>query len=154
MKPMWNETAWQVVVEQSDAIEFDWYAFDRCGFVAAFSSYGCGVIPSDCKLYRNAYNQLYELISLLPRVTDGLLVYSGLGHCDDWIQYSQQGLFGYDYQDAHRKTPLGQYDLITIPKEPIYIDQLQLTEELRRIVPFVDVEFGRDSAISFAHFPR
>ncbi|MFN0198757.1 MAG: hypothetical protein ACKVT0_18575 [Planctomycetaceae bacterium] len=149
MEPIWNETAWKVIIEQSDAVEFDWYAYDRRGCVAAFSSYGRGVIPNACKLCRDSYNQLYDLIASLPDVTDGLLVYPGSGRYDDWIKYSQQGLFGYDYQDAHRKIPLGQYDLLSRPKEPIQIEQLCLTESMHHIVPFLDIEFGQDSTISF-----
>ncbi|PHS10660.1 MAG: hypothetical protein COA78_10890 [Blastopirellula sp.] len=149
MEPMWNEITWKVIVEQSDAIEFDWYAMDRLGHIAAFSSYGRGAIPKAAKSSRESYNELYELVASLPENTDGILVYNGTGWYDDWITYSRQGLFGYDYQDAHRKIPYGQYDLLTCPRVPIHIDDMRLSPELRCIVPFVDVEFGKEPVVPF-----
>jgi hypothetical protein len=76
---MWDESAWQAAVEQSDAFEFDWYGVDRTGHVAAFSSYGRGVIPSVVKTCRESYNTLYELIATLPDSAQAELVYKGNG---------------------------------------------------------------------------
>ena len=154
MPPMWNETAWQVIVDQSDAVEFDWYAQDRLGNVGAFSSYGRGAIPHVAKSCRDSYNELYDVVEALPETTEGILVYNGAGRYDDWLTYARQGLFGYDYQDAHRKHPLGQYDLLTRPMAPIHIDSLCLSPRLRRIVPFVDIEFGNDSKVPFRLIPQ
>jgi hypothetical protein len=153
MAPMWNETAWKVIVDQSDAVEFDWYAHDRLGYVAAFSSYGRGAIPIAAKSCRDSYNQIYDLIESLPGATTADLVYSGAGRYDDWLRYSRQGLFGYDFQDAHRTKPLGQYDLLTCPRRPIHIDALNLSALLRRIVPFINVEFGAHPTVPFRSIP-
>ena len=154
MEPMWSETDWQIIVDQSDAVEFDWYAQDRLGNIASFSSYGRGAIPIAAKSCRDSYNELYDLVATLPEITDGILVYDGAGRYDDWVTYARQGLFGYDYQDAHRTSRLGQYDLLTCPLTPVHIESLCLPPGLRRIVPFVDVEFGRDSTIPFHSIPQ
>jgi hypothetical protein len=151
---MWDESAWQAVVEQSDAFEFDWYGIDRTGHVAAFSSYGRGVIPSVVKTFRESYNALYELIAALPDSAQAELVYKGNGQYDDWLAYSRRGLYGYDYQDAHRAIPLGQYDLLTVPATSIHVTDLKLVDELHRIMPRIDVVFGADPVLPFALFPH
>ena len=153
MEPMWNETAWKVIIDQSDAIEFDWYAHDRRGHVAAFSSYGRGAIPNAAKSCRDSYNELYAFIESLPETTEADLVYNGTGRYDDWLRYSRQGLFGYDFQDAHRTTPLGQYDLLTCPMHPIHIDALSLPTQLRRLVSFIDIEFSAQPTVPFGSIP-
>lgn len=153
MEPM-TELEWNVIVHQSDAIEFDWFAHDRLGHMAAFSSFGRGAIPNAVKFSRETYNELFELVGRLPERTQSILVFKGKGRYDDWDTYSRQGLFGYDYQDAHRKTPLGQYDLITLPKTPIQIGAIELPAELLCMVPFIDVEFGKAPFVSFDVIPR
>ncbi|MCA9177123.1 MAG: hypothetical protein KDB14_21690 [Planctomycetales bacterium] len=153
MEPMWDKAAWKVIVDQSDVIEFDWYACDCLGHVAAFSSFGRGPIPMAAKSSRDSYNELFELIAALPETTEADLVHDGDGRFDDWIKYSCQGLFGYDLQDAHRATPLGQYDLLTCPRHPIHIDSLSLSPSLRRIVPRMDIEFGAHPAVPFRAIP-
>ena len=151
---MWDESAWQAVVDQSYAFEFDWYGVDRIGHVAAFSSYGRGVIPSVVKTCREGYNALYELIAAVPKSTQAELVYKGNGRYDDWLAYSGRGLYGYDYQDAHRAIPRGQYDLLTVPATPIHVADLKLADELRRIMPRIDVVFGADPVLPFSIFPH
>ncbi len=151
---MWNEKAWKVIVDQSDAVEFDWYGVDRIGNLAAFSTFGRGVMPQCCKQSREDYNRLYDLVSALPLSSESELVFEGTGKYDDWIAYSRQGLFGYDYQDAHRRIPHGQFDLITRPITPLAIDKLQLEPDLLRLIPFVNVEFGLDPTLPFDRFPR
>jgi hypothetical protein len=84
---MWNETEWQIIVDQSDAIEFDWHGVDQLGHMAAFSSYGRGVIPNLVKTCRQTYNALYELIEVLPECTDAKLVFRGPGRFDDWLAH-------------------------------------------------------------------
>jgi hypothetical protein len=154
MASIFNETEWKVIVEQSCAIEFDWYARDRVGMVAVFSSYGLGAIPNAAKPCRDSYNDLYELVHSLPEITEAILVYKGGGRFVDWLKYSRQGLFGYDYQDAHRVSPLGGYDLLTSPVCPIHIDSLRLPPRLIRIIPVVDVDFGEEPRILRGHIPN
>ncbi len=154
MEPMWNEKVWKVIVDQSGDVEFDWYAHDRLGNVAAFSSFGRGAIPNAAKTCRDSYNELYDLVEALPETTQAILVYDGAGSYDEWLKYSRQGLFGYDYQDAHRKTPQGQYDLISCPRTPIHIDSLCLSPQVHRIVPFVDVQFGDEAVVPFSSIPE
>jgi hypothetical protein len=149
---MWDEIEWQAIVDQSSAVEFDWYGVDRLGRVAVFSSYGRGVIPGAVKVSRNSYNALYEFMEALPERTDARLVYGGRGRYDDWIHYSKQGLFGYDYQDAHRSAPLGQYDLLTVPLNPILLSDLGVPKGLIPIIPHVDVEFGAAKFLPFSSF--
>ena len=112
---MWNEKVWKVIVDQSGDVEFDWYAYDRLGNVAVFSSFGRGAIPTAAKTCRDAYNELYDLVEALPETTQAILVYDGAGSYDDWLTYARQGLFGYDYQDAHRETPLGKDVYAALP---------------------------------------
>lgn len=154
MEPMWNETDWKVIVDQSYAVEFDWYAQDLLGNIAAFSSYGIGAIPNAAKSCRVAYNDLYGVIADLPEITEAVLVYHGTARFDDWLKYSRQGLFGYDYQDAHRKTPLGQYDLLTRPATPIHIDSLCLSPGLRCLVPLVGTDARASAASGMDYHPK
>lgn len=151
---MWNEIAWQVIVEQSGDVEFDWYGVDRLGHIAAFSSFGHGIIPKAVKNCRNTYNLLYDFIESLPHTTDAKLIYSGPGAYDSWLEYARQGLFAYDYADVHRRAPLGQYDLIAVPLVPIKLSDLKIVENLQAIIPFVDVEFGIEPALSNSVFPQ
>lgn len=82
---MWDESAWQAVIDQSDSFEFDWYGVDRLSHVAAFSSYGHGVISSVVKTGREAYNALDDMIAALPDFTQAKLLYKGNGRYDPTI---------------------------------------------------------------------
>jgi hypothetical protein len=150
---MWNEIEWQTIIAQTDEVEFDWYGVDRLGHVAVFCSYGRGVIPQAVKVCRDTYNALYHFMEALSEVTDAHLVYGGAGRYDDWIHYSKRGLFGYDYQDAHRSAPLGQYDLLTVPLKPVGLSDLGVPKVLLPIIPLVDVEFGAAKFLPFSKFP-
>ncbi len=121
---------------------------DRIGNLAAFSTFGRGVIPQCCKQAREDYNRLYDLVSALTLSSESELVFEGTGDTTTGL-HIPQGLFCYDYQDAHRRIPHGQFDLITRPITPLAIDKLQLEPDLLRLIPFVNVEFGLDPTLPF-----
>ena len=57
-------------------------------------------------------------------------MYKESGGYEDWLAHSRRGLYGYDYQDAHRVIPCGQYDLLTVPSIPIHVADLKLADEV------------------------
>ena len=116
---------WEVMVNQTYEIEFDWIGIDSIDQIGIFSSFNKGFIPDCFKLSYSKYCDLADLINSLPDISDSIIVFTGQGIFTDWINFSKKGLFGFDYQDAHRVTKLNQYDLITRPLKALNANDLK-----------------------------
>ena len=138
---------WEVMVNQTYEMEFDWVGMDKIGQVGIFSSFNRGFIPDCVKLSYSKYCDLADLINFLPEVTDSIKVNIGQGILTDWINFSKKGLFGFDYQDAHRVSKLNQYDLMTRPLKALKANELNALVDYKDIIPRFDFVF--DNNISF-----
>jgi hypothetical protein len=145
MTPKIDTETWEAIINRTLEVEFDWVGVDKLGQLAVFSSFNKAYIPAKVVSSFDKYQQLDKLIDALPHYTVGVLCTARDGQFKDWLSYSSKGLFAYDFQDAHRKPKLGQYDLISKPKEPLTIAKLKAS--VLQAVPFFDLVF--DSDLSF-----
>ncbi len=89
--------------------EFDWFAVDSDGYLAAFATAGYGPVPdSFFDLGLDSYLKLVELVD--DKLKGTLPIHSG-----GFLPYSERGLYAYDF----RASESGQYEIAEIPKTPL-----------------------------------
>lgn len=137
-----NIEQWDAVINQSYQVEFDWIGIDSLDQIAIFSSFNKGHIPHIVKSSFELYKQLFALIDKFPRFTTAVLVTKENGVFNDWLVYSQKGLYAFDYQDVHRENKFNQYDLISKPVAPLIINQVKNIELYLSIIPRFNLVFN------------
>ncbi|RYE26631.1 MAG: hypothetical protein EOP45_03595 [Sphingobacteriaceae bacterium] len=137
-----DRETWTAVVNRTYEVEFDWIGIDRLGQIAVFSSFNKGFIPDKALLSFDKYKELDKLIDELPTITEAILCTRIKGDFKEWLSYSAKGLYGYDFQDAHREVRFGQYDLISKPEEPLTVTHIKTCDSVLQVVPFFDLVFG------------
>lgn len=148
---IWDESAWEVIRAQSDVAEFDWYACDRNGFVAAINSYGVGPSPSQIRSSRVLYNRLFDFVWSLPVVTTAIQVANIGGK--DWLEYAERGLFAYDNGNVHATIKRNNYELIAKPTTPKLITELRSPSDLKNLIAYLDLDFRECELIPFDMVP-
>jgi hypothetical protein len=122
--------------------EFDWYALDRVGHLAVFTTAGAGPIPAAIWSHRKEFYELKAAVDGLPGTSSFEKVFTGSGNVVDWCDFARKGLFAFDYQDVHRTVRLhGGYDLIARPCGPAPALLLLPGVDLRWL-PVVEVGFA------------
>lgn len=101
-----------------DGIDCMWIAVDQAGMLGAFMSAGEGDIP---------INAIQSTIILLEGLEEKILQFpisslvdlkKDIPRPNDFIALSGRGFFVYDWSGSHG------YELISVPRTPIYIKQL------------------------------
>ena len=146
MTPKIDKEQWTAIMDKTYEVEFDWLGVDKLGQIAMFSSFNKGFIPNLITKSFDKYQQLDITIDSLKIITQAILYTKRKGKFQDWILYSQKGFFAYDYQDAHRDTKLGQYDLISKPANPLTINKTFALAAFNDIIPKFDIIFNTDIA--------
>jgi hypothetical protein len=103
--------------------DLEWFGVDGDGRIAGFTNAGFASVPADVFSSYTLFCETLEFVSTLPQINT----------LDDW---SQRGLFGYDWNHAlGQPDPLLPYVLMTRPKVPIMIDSFpkDIAEYLRGI---------------------
>lgn len=95
-------------------MEFDWFAVDRAGQVAAFSVFGFGPVPCAVVPHADALDEMYR---------------------KDVGEYATAGLWVYEW--AYRSGP---YQRIRVPGSPVRIDALR--GELARLARLVVLDLS------------
>lgn len=143
---MTNEI-WNAIKNQAYDLEFDWFGIDKTGQISVFSSFNRGYVPKKFLLSLEKYLKLQQLILDLPKITTAKIYTQEKGNFSDWISYSEKGIFGFDYQDAHRVDKINQYDLITKPSKSLVVKNIKSISYLMDVIPIFDLTFEND--ISF-----
>lgn len=139
-----TESQWDLLTKRhGKGEEFDWFARDKLGYLAFFTSAGIGPIPNVIWEHLSEYNGLVKFLTLLP-CRGFARVFNRSGNYAEWQDVADRGLHAFDYYDVHRVTKLGGYDLIARPAAPVACHDLP--HELVRWLPVLDVQF---SAIAF-----
>ncbi|MFO0884017.1 MAG: hypothetical protein U0894_07520 [Pirellulales bacterium] len=108
--------------------EFDWFAVDSDGHLAAFATAGFGPVPdSFFSLGLNSYLNLVGLV-------DDKLKGTRPVHSGGFLPYSERGFYAYDF----RTTGSGQYEIAAIPSTPL------------RLPDAVVLGFSQDMFVEFA----
>ena len=141
---VWNEA----ILKRSYDIEFDWFGIDKNGILAIFSTFGRGYTPELVKKSRFDYIKVASEIENLPFICKANLITKSEGRFDDWLEYSQQGIIAFDYQDVHRNEKTGNYDLISKPEELITVEQIGLKSSLINKIPKFNLNFDVESSIA------
>lgn len=134
--------------------EFDWYALDRKGHLAVFTTAGLGPVPGAIWAHREKFYALATAVDGLPAADAFEKMFSGPGNHLEWCDLARKGLFAFDYYDVHRKTNrLHGYDLIARPGNPVPASQL-LPQVDMRWLPMLKVEFGACTQVPDAEIGR
>lgn len=135
---------WVEILNQSYPIEFGWIGVDNLNHVGYFSTFNQAYTPKKVLSSFEQYLELAELINNLPEISPSRLYSINKGRFDNWHFHSRRGLFGYDYEDAHRKPheKLNRYDLLTIPDNPIDFNSIPGIEQYEAIIPRFDLVFS------------
>jgi hypothetical protein len=108
--------------------EFDWFAVDSDGCLAAFATAGFGPVPeSFFDLGLDTYLMLAELVD--DKLSGKRHVHSG-----GFLPYAERGLYAYDF----RATGSGQYEIAEIPSTPL------------RLLEAVELGFNQNMFVEFA----
>lgn len=138
-----TESNWKNIESQYFDYEFDWFGVDKLGQIAMFSSFNRGYRPKCVTKSRELYIELEKFLGNLEKTTKAIKLTKANCRLDDWIEYSEKGLFSHDLQDVHRTTEKKQFDIFFKPEKPITINELNL-EKFSNIMPRFDFEFGTD----------
>jgi hypothetical protein len=147
----WNSELWEVIRSQSDYIEFDWFARDLAGHLAALSSFGVGPSPSPVRASRADFNSLLRVFSGLSESTVAVVDPSPPGRTDDWQRYARCGVFAYDNADIHGGDPI--YKRIAHPQTPLRFADLRLPPGLVACLPCLPIVFAESLSIPFVSVP-
>ena len=121
--------------------EFDWYALDREGHLAIFTTAGLGPVPAAIWAHREKFYALETAVKGLPDTDTFEKVFCGPGNHSEWCDLARKGLFAFDYHDIHRTNRLHLYDLMARPANPVPASVL-LPEVDIRWLPVLKVEFA------------
>lgn len=140
MEYLTNED-WENIKSQNCDYEFDWFGIDKIGQIAMFSSFNRGFRPECVTKSLELYKELEETLEGLGKITSAIKITKENSHLDDWIEYTEKGLFSHDLQDVHRTTKKNQFDILFKPEKPLTINELNL-EKFSEIIPIFDFKFG------------
>lgn len=134
---------WEIIIHQACNVEFDWFGIDKLGQVAMLSSFNRGYRPKCVTKSLELYKELEKTLKDLERTTNAIKITIEDCRLDDWIEYSEKGLFSYDLQDVHRTIKKNQFDILFKPENPLTINELNL-DRFTEIIPRFNFEFGDD----------
>jgi len=137
-----------LVAAKLTLIEFDWFAIDKLGQVAVFSSVTSGYIPEKVFSSYETFAGLTSLLNALPRFANVQIVTKELGGMDLWLEWSQRGLYAYDYIDVHRTMKFDRYDLIAVPEQPLLKKVIAQIEQFKEVIPTFNLIFSSDIQFS------
>ncbi|MBN9385038.1 MAG: hypothetical protein J0H74_30060 [Chitinophagaceae bacterium] len=139
-----NHEDWVAILNQAYPIEFGWIGVDSSNQVGYFSTFNQAYTPKKAVSSFEMYLELAELINNLPEISSSQLYSKEKGWFHNWHFHSRRGLFGYDYEDAHRKQheQLNRYDLITVPDTSIDFNLISGIERYKPIIPHFDLVFS------------
>ena len=147
----WDEQSWRVIQDQSDYVEFDWFARDVVGNLAALASFGTAPSPAAVRRSRTDFNAIMQFFARLPAVTAPVVDSMPPGRTDDWEEYARCGLFAYDNADINGGDP--RYRRIASPTMPLGFGRLGLAENLLSLIPMLPVVFAESRSIPFSSVP-
>lgn len=122
-------------------IEFDWFAVDRDGHPALFSSAGYGPIP---EVAMRACDEQHRLLDWLKQAGPGSRQTRELDGCGEELSvYASHGFYCYDWKHWE-----GPYLLLARPEAPALMRDLRPEiAEIVRKVRFTGLCFVKESAI-------
>lgn len=130
-----------------EGLEFDWFAQDRTGQLAVFTSAGKGFIPRS--VFSASVGPYNDFVSAIANraVSAAILEFSGDGRFQDWREFAEHGLFSYDFQDLHRVggEKRDGYDLMYGPSIPATVADLPV--HVVSYLPVLDTLFGNTDII-------
>jgi hypothetical protein len=105
--------------------DLDWFAVDKRGNVAAFCNAGFASVPLSVFSSYTLYIRTVDAIALLQKTGDALWSWSRPTIHETWDEWSQRGLFGYDWNHCTGQPgTLLPYRFMTRPSVPISIDSM------------------------------
>ncbi len=137
------------VSDYPDGIDYEWFAVDAVGHIAAFTTGGSGPIPAVALADSETEDALDGFLLRLPvRGCATMLV--SLPRPDDFIAFAERGLFAYDWADVHRaaRNYRGVYEIYSRPTSPISISELPPQfQSLLRQRAFGEMQFDNSAFV-------
>lgn len=141
---MWvieNEEIWQSIIDQNGQMEFDWLGIDKYGQIAIFSNLNSGFTPNCVTNSMTLYNELVSFIESLEKTSEAIKVAKGNGIYDEWEEFAQKGILGYDIEDVHSVYNPDRYHLLYKPTISINAKDYSDLEKFEPIIPVFNIEF-------------
>ena len=151
-EPFWDADSWAHVLDSTE-IEFDWFAVDRNGALAAFASFGTGPIPAVVKHSRERFNRLILAVARLNNSSPVVFHQPVDGEWSSWGAYAKRGLYAFDNGDVHGRKPRHHYVPIAWSDRPLRLAASGIPEDLHGALPMIALDFGPDQAVPFAMIP-
>jgi hypothetical protein len=109
--------------EDVAGLEFDWFALDRDGHIAIFSTAGWGEIPTAVLEASAADGDDSDaeaaLIERMPRIGEWRSEGKGPGGCREWTDLGMRGLYVFDWRHWS-----GPYERIVVPATPAHLSDV------------------------------
>lgn len=138
---------WPTSAKEVEGLEFDWFAQDKNGQLAVFTSAGRGGIPQ--QVFEASVLPYNDFISIIGARCASLAVleFKGGGRLDDWRLFAEHGLYAYDFQDVHRIRVQKRdgYDLIYSPS--CRAMATDLPNHVALSLPVIDTVFGASDLV-------
>ena len=129
--------------------EFDWFAFDKKGQIAIFTSVDSGIVPTQVWESYEAYgNTLNFFLNLQPKKNFQQLLDSNPGAEEDYKEYAKTGIFAYRYSSLDFGRTHDLFQLQAEPDIPLLSEKIKLKETYKKSIPVIDVVFGIDTQIA------
>ncbi len=108
-----------------DGIDLSWFAVDRDGHLAHFTSAGSRGVPAKVLASEPELNRISFFLRDLPSAGDAKLCPPIEGKTDFWLDMAKKGIFSYDFiSEDDAVFEKGHYRLVALPKSPILLESL------------------------------
>jgi hypothetical protein len=105
--------------------DFEWYATDRNGHIASFTTAGFAIVPRKVFQSKEDYWRCVDYIRQLPTRCNYLRSMVENGDRSPWINEARRGLFAYDWTCNAGQYVAGEpYWLIASPELPLTLDEV------------------------------
>lgn len=105
--------------------DFEWFAVDRDFNVAGFTNAGLAVVPQTVFKSFSIFTDAVDAVCSLQRTGCASWVREKPPRFDTWDDWSQHGLFAYDWGHAiGQSDPRLPYQLMCCPDDPVHLSAL------------------------------
>jgi hypothetical protein len=106
------------------SLDLDWFAIDRLGNIAGFTTAGFAEFPRLVLRDRVALNRVYTVFAAIPIVGDAVWLREPPPCGDTWTNWARRGLFGYNWDHCIGHPARLPYRIQCRPTVPITLSDL------------------------------
>ena len=126
-------------------LDLDWYAFDKVGRCAHFSSGGSDMVPKKIIENLDVYKKINAYVLSLPIISEAKLLVDPTGDMQSWLERAKRGFLCFDFN----MNDSGPYNLICIPLNDKVT--IAISKEIAELMyKFNNVDFSKCSQINYS----